>query len=1010
MCFYERFAVAGGQYWQARVDIPEIEATSTLYSRGRVETDGREAVSAGTVLLVKSLRYIDGDLHTVILAPHPLEGKEASERRFLQQDFFDLFEYAHDAVEVRSREIAGVENEISQLRMEMMAGPPDLPKLSAPTRGINIGTMVANADRAEEIRQNAVQIHEIAHKRAVFVQERNERLGERAGILALFHQEQATAALAAVEDTLQMAARLQSGVQTLGLYTGEDVTAKLLCDGEEAPADSPLTLYQRKLFVDEEWGIHVLDGGADTSDLSEFTEALATDPTLLARLLPAPRSVVLMAFRREDKIYFDADPDDPKSAMAAAIANSAMNESKGNKHGFLLIRNGQKIWKVDSELATKGAIRLFPTAEDVAAIYKTGGDRWRGVDATQMTANDLRYTDRREKHDELALFYKRLLVLLWGLNDRKGAFGTFYDPATWPSWLSLDFQQRHFQFIYDDENVLTDERYPELDEFVLKANRQIQPGSRVVAVWNKIMTSVSAPGAVKRSKVALYDDRDWFAWHPLSHSGFAIVANRGGENVISTKCKKNTGAVVDAKISLTALIEDGTRLGLGTGVLCLDTVRAEDIDHYIQSRKHRSSYLRYLPLFIAARDQLRKEELQARPFLTSVRTALQAGGFPLDEKTEEAIATAIRLWRAESYGAAVPEPNDKNYRKVLKQVGRILYAILGRIAIDGDRLQTALAETGRTPLRLAMDRTGTFVVYATPTDAETLNLGYPHPWAARMPISDEASLTFDDPSWCVLRPSFPAETGLIEWPEAADWIDRPLPETKTWFAEETPRTRAYSEFALLRDRIEAGIPIVRPLLEGVPLSDDDVQRWMRLMNDIRQSWKSEMVLEPDIVFPVALVAVDRRDQKFIKEYPNRVFTPHLRVMCLHVPFLDVIKSSSERGLQHVLKWVARSYARPPSHIERHSNERGPKLAFSEVHHSHLDKFFDDQGLTQRFNRGTSLTGVTDLSSLVGRFVQTNEDRRREPPKVEVLYAHPEADALIEAAVARWGVWEPKLSW
>ncbi|WP_326971859.1 hypothetical protein [Citrobacter freundii] len=131
----ERFhSLLAGQYWSALVDIPA------------------EAIAAGDTLLINSLRYVDDNLHTVILRAHPrhygewvnvevvaengsksTKDKKLNEHRFLTADFLALFEYQPDHESIRQSELKGIQDEVADLQMrltETLKNPSDLRELA----------------------------------------------------------------------------------------------------------------------------------------------------------------------------------------------------------------------------------------------------------------------------------------------------------------------------------------------------------------------------------------------------------------------------------------------------------------------------------------------------------------------------------------------------------------------------------------------------------------------------------------------------------------------------------------------------------------------------------------------------------------------------------------------------------------------------------------------------------------------------------------------------------------
>nr|UGK56752.1 hypothetical protein [Escherichia coli] len=66
-----------------------------------------------------------------------------------------------------------------------------------------------------------------------------------------------------------------------------------------------------------------------------------------------------------------------------------------------------------------GASRLFPSEDEQQGHF-------RGFDGTTIKFEDVAYTDRLKAHDLMALHYRRLLIMLFGLDQRLALFGQFY--------------------------------------------------------------------------------------------------------------------------------------------------------------------------------------------------------------------------------------------------------------------------------------------------------------------------------------------------------------------------------------------------------------------------------------------------------------------------------------------------------------------------------------------------------------------------------------------------------
>src|ERR1035437_8027736 len=106
------------------------------------------------------------------------------------------------------------------------------------------------------------------------------------------------------EDVMAYVVKLQSGIQSLKLYVGEDVEVLTLKTGESAPDHLPLTVLQSKLYADEELSVWA-EVGEDFSwrKLDEFRDTLAKSPSLIPKMFPAHRSIIGGPPTRKHKDY-----------------------------------------------------------------------------------------------------------------------------------------------------------------------------------------------------------------------------------------------------------------------------------------------------------------------------------------------------------------------------------------------------------------------------------------------------------------------------------------------------------------------------------------------------------------------------------------------------------------------------------------------------------------------------------------------------------------------------------
>lgn len=678
--------VAGGQYW-------------------RYIGESCMDVIHGRLLLVASLNIIDGYLHSLQIFYHP-SSKKSGDFRIDAQEFFEKFEYVQDseAQRVRDTEMSKVRELIDQTRNEMLIGYVDETgmKASEAMHAIaHAGTSdidnfhSATSSNIAVIEQQSERISALAEKQKKFVSSKAVILKENTSLLASYYTEQGQQALASVSQVFKFVKKLDSGIRTLGIFLGRGVSITRLSSGDEASSDVPLTFYQRKLYLDEEWFFNMLDGGCDFMDFATFSSALEADFSVIDRMLPSERSVVLVQYRRYDKKYFDYD--EMKSfadKFAATMKEAALNQE--NKECFLLIRNGQNVFKVESE-DLRGGERLFPTAVEIDDCYRSNkyGMRFGGVtDDAKFKPSDLEYVEARDKHDTKAVYYKRVLLMLFGVYSREQeTFGTFMGSEKYESWYMGDFQQTCCAFVHDDEDALDHQR-PTASEWIRTKNRMEQSGSRIVADWDKMMSVDSAPGA--------YSNKDaYMNWRPKERFALTVVKASGSDLYVEAPCKHQWN---DTERNIKVYLE------YAEGYLVLDDVNYNDITMYFNSRKERQYYENFISVLLKAREILEEEAKIVAPFRAELLDAVKKH-FKNNQEDEvvSAVDDGIRLWRAINGGKLVPSRDSGEYLKALEAIGKNVWG-----SMNGDHLAPIydyIKDNGIDAVRLTMDGRGNYFLY-----------------------------------------------------------------------------------------------------------------------------------------------------------------------------------------------------------------------------------------------------------------------------------------------------------
>lgn len=290
---------------------------------------------------------------------------------------------------------------------------------------------------------------------------------------------------------------------------------------------------------------------------------------------------------------------------------------------------------------------MFPSKNDIDEIF-------RGVDGNDIAIDDLRYTDKLRAHDNYTLFYKRLLILLWGLNDREQIFGLFYQPSTSRGFFDLGFQQAHFHFIYEDGVKLGTQR-PSYKKWFTIMNAHLQSGSRVLVYMPVCWNEEQVPGAFSQ---------DEYGSQYLTYTGpdtQMLIARRQGSDYFvemqTRHCHSTTTREPVVKIYLNrgrASRHANDRLAFP--FLVMNAVKPDDLEFYRDSRTNRRYYAQYMELLFGVLYQSGAQFAIEAPFKAAIVGAAVEGRLEVPQGTSlEAHAdTAVRMWRASRRGEAPP--------------------------------------------------------------------------------------------------------------------------------------------------------------------------------------------------------------------------------------------------------------------------------------------------------------------------------------------------------------------
>jgi hypothetical protein len=144
---------------------------------------------------------------------------------------------------------------------------------------------------------------------------------------------------------------IQNRIFAVELYAGLTETVELVQDGAPAPETEPISLLQRRHYMDEECLVAYEAGGMRFGNIGAFDKWLLR-PKNLNRILPFKRCVVAFRVRREDSRLGE------DSAQSLSDFINLQIERNADKTTFLYLRNGERVYRLNTKIEFDA--KLFP--------------------------------------------------------------------------------------------------------------------------------------------------------------------------------------------------------------------------------------------------------------------------------------------------------------------------------------------------------------------------------------------------------------------------------------------------------------------------------------------------------------------------------------------------------------------------------------------------------------------------------------------------------------------------
>jgi hypothetical protein len=601
------------------------------------DLEKREAPDHGQIFLLGEARIIDGEIHTVVLHEHPLYG--SGTYKVLTEEFLINFTPEQNGEALREVELSAIMGDITDITSDLSNPPSDVELLKAlppppvdsvaktETRSVP-AVLLPNGD-IDAAQRKIEQALAVVESRKNWVETRTEALKEKMYLVSRYQTEKVSVGLAGISEQRKWAETMLENVQTMRLWLGDEQFFSTLVEGESADPDEPLHFMQRMLYLDEEIFTHARLDGFTCEELDDLGQILTANPDLVARMMPHPRCVVIAKVRRKTRPF-----EMPKNISDIF---SMMHGMEGDKLIQILVRNGEQVHLITTDEITSKANRLFPSKAEIDAIF-TEKASFRS-EARMITPHDIEYSDKRADHDSRALFYKRILLILWGLSEREGILGNFIGEGV--NWLEETVHHKAFRFVHDEEGTIGDGRMPVL-EYIRKNRASVRSGSCILANWKALIGEDTADHLYEpNSHSSGYRHR---RSDPVDDFSITFASKRGRELVVPCEVTKYSYSSTRQRTYNTKVRISWEHVSYAKrstyvpgGFLCMDDVRAEDLRYYFESRIHREHYLEYIHLFDRALAYLEADEEACR---IAEKDVVQSAGVS-DEEAKQ----ALTLWR-----------------------------------------------------------------------------------------------------------------------------------------------------------------------------------------------------------------------------------------------------------------------------------------------------------------------------------------------------------------------------
>lgn len=545
------------------------------------------------------------------------------ERTFTEEDLKEYYRYismgARRANDMASAVMAGNTAYVNRKITGEQEKQQDIPDEAALVKGrskAEVESLLADAEEKEN------QLEEIRLWAEHIMQSRRRELEKK--------MDEMNKVLEAFQKKVRGLLRV---ITIMNLYLGRDVDVMQIADGKDAEPSEKLHVRQRILFMDEELCAH-LDHEADYNDIDLFF-SWVTRPENRDIVIPEKRCIVAMKPKRFTMDYRSGD------------SYYDTQRNIWNKHTYLLIRNGDKLWVMDdSDLECWDWV--FPHSDFEEAF--------------QTSQKESFYESRLKAHENAKYRVMRFSMFIQGLIDRGEIFG------------KMDCQPNLIKgkdvvLVRDDENAIGTGMKPWAD-FVKEKNALIRRGTRIVYRAGQGYWSDS----YKRKTTNSGDFARYYAWEGSKPDfpGSGLYHVEIDDNHRRPYFLYNPGGTVWPRNIWEEEHERKRREAWyyeNRYVLNYDATTTEELQRYFDDRSIRENFRDMMPLLKKALLQKREEEKSENGFKLLMVSSLMGPrrNTHLADDIRTIVDGAVEWWKLKVIYTRPLSSNDAKAWRMIKK-------------------------------------------------------------------------------------------------------------------------------------------------------------------------------------------------------------------------------------------------------------------------------------------------------------------------------------------------------